>query len=314
MLQSPVVRFEHPRSGRRVTVVATVHMGEVAYYEQLGTMINEMESRGAVVCHESAGPATKEEWAAASDEERAAWDGERRVRGEWSKSAGRYFGWVDQRAALGSSPSWRNADLTSLEIVRRAGPQNLLNTQDEPLMGLTQEQHEAFVGGTYAIAARLAQFAWFHLLERLLARLVGNATRRIHDVVVEDRTSHLLASLPTDSDVVLPWGVGHLPGLAAGLRKAGYRRRDTTWVTVGKLPAIWPSIKAFCAGIREFGQGARGGKASPPELPHLFRKGNSRLFHAAACPFRIIDLHGRHRQVSECPWYWCMHGASPLPH
>jgi hypothetical protein len=259
-------------------------MGEVAYYEQLRTMINEMESGGAVVCHESARPATKEEWAAASDEERAAWDGEQRVRGEFSKSAGRYFGWADQRAALRSSPSWRNADLTSLEIVRRAGPQNLLNTQhgaDEPLMGLTQEQHEAFVGGMYAIAVRLAQFPWFHLLERLLARLAGDAGRRIHDVVVEDRTSHVLASLPADSDVVLPWGVGHLSGLAAGLRKAGYRRRDTTWVTVGKLPAIWPSIKAFCAGIRGFRQGARGGDASPPELPHLFRSGNSRLFHDA---------------------------------
>ena len=103
MLQSPVVRFEHPRSGRRITVVATVHMGEVAYYGAVDTMINEMESRGAVICYESGGPVTTKEWAAASDDERAAWDGERSGRGEFSEAAGRYLGWVHQRAALGNS-------------------------------------------------------------------------------------------------------------------------------------------------------------------------------------------------------------------
>ena len=172
----------------------------------------------------------------------------------FSNAAGRYFGWVDQWATLGNSPSWRNADVPSLEFVRRAGPQNLLISQcgDEYFTGLTQDQQEALAGGVYAVATRLAQFAWFRLLERLLARLVGDSLRRIQDAVLEDRTSHVLACLPADSDAVLPWGAGHLPGLAAGLRKAGYRRRDTTWVTVGKLPAIWPSVKAMGAGMKAF--------------------------------------------------------------
>jgi hypothetical protein len=254
MLHSPVVRFEHPKSGRRVTVVATVHVGPVAYYEKLRATIGELESAGAVVCYESAGPATRQEWAAASDEERAAWYGEGRGGRELLNAAGRYFGWVDQWATLGNSPSWRNADVTSLEFVRRAGPQNLLSMQcgDEYFTGLTQDQQEALAGGVYAVTTRLAQFAWFRLLERLLARLVGDAARRVQDAVIEDRNSHVLACLPADSDAVLPWGAGHLPGLAAGLRKAGYRRRDTTWVTVGRLPAIWPSVKAMRTGMKAF--------------------------------------------------------------
>src|SRR5262245_31305034 len=103
MLQSSVVRFEHPESGRRVTVVATVHVGPAAYYEQLRTMINEMESAGAVVCYESAGSATTQGWEAASDDERAAAHAVDEP--ELDKAAGRYLGWVDQWAALGSSPS-----------------------------------------------------------------------------------------------------------------------------------------------------------------------------------------------------------------
>jgi hypothetical protein len=254
MLYSPVVRFENPNSGHTVTVVGTVHIAPAAYYERLRALINEMESAGALVCYESAGPVTDQEWAAASDEERAAWDGERRAYLENSKAAGRYFGWTDQWTALSPSASWRNTDMTYLEFVRRAGPQNLLSLQrgTEDFRGLTQLQQEALVGGGYAVVVRLAQFAWFRLLERLAVRLVGDAARRIDDVRLKDRNSHVLASLPADSDAVLPWGAGHLPGLAATLRKAGYRRRDTTWVTVGRLPGIWASGKAFWAGMKVF--------------------------------------------------------------
>lgn len=254
MLYSPVVRFENQQSGRRVTVVATVHIGPAAYYEQLRALIDEMESAGAVVCYESAGPVTNQEWAAAAAEERAAWDGERRAHLDHIEATRRYFGWADQWTALGNPASWRNADMAHLEFVRRAGPENLLIRQShaEDFTGLRPDQREAFAAGVYAVGVRLAQFAWFGLLVRLGARLVGDAARRIDEAVFAERNSHALASLPADSDAVLVWGAGHLPGLAAGLRKAGYRRRDTSWVTVGRLPGIWPSVKAFATGMKAF--------------------------------------------------------------
>jgi hypothetical protein len=268
-LQTPVVRFEHPKSGRKVTVIATVHIGSAVYYDQLRTMIKDMESAGAVVCYEGPGPAPKQEWASASDEERAALDGERRMLPEFSKAAGRYFGWVDQWTALGGSPSWRYEQGSSLAYVRRAGTRELLSRQrgfGAPFMGLTQDQQDAFMGGLYAVDARLEQFGWFALLRHLLARLVGGAART-DDVVADERTRHVLASLPADSDAVLPWGTDHLPGLAAGLRKAGYRRRETTWVTVGRLPAIWPSVKALWAGIKALWRAPVAGDDTTPIPP-----------------------------------------------
>jgi hypothetical protein len=258
MLQSPVVRYEHRESGRRVTVVATVHVGPAAYYQRLRTMINEMESAGAVVCYESPGPATKPETAARGGDRAEA------------QAAGRYLGWVDQSAALGGSPTWRNTDMTSDELARRAGPQHLQTWQraGEDFTGLTQDQQEAFAGGASALLLRLAQLPWFDHFQRVVARRAGDA-QRVIEVETRDRTSHVLASLPAESDAVLPWGAGHLPGLAAGLRTAGYRRRDTSWVTVGRLPAIWPSVKALWAGIRAIraSPGAPGDSSAPPSSP-----------------------------------------------
>ncbi|HYK67915.1 MAG TPA: hypothetical protein VEV45_08225 [Streptosporangiaceae bacterium] len=253
MLQTPVVRFEHPKSGRSVTVVATMHKGSAAYYQQLRTVIDEMEAAGAVVCMEGA-DSSEQDWAAASGEERAAVARyyERRAP-RLAEAASRYLGWVDQSAALGSSPSWRKADMARLELVRQAGPQNMLGlwVPGNEFGRLTPDQQEALAGAGYSIGVRLEQFPWLtDLMRRLFARLAGDASRRIDDVVVEGRNRFVLASLPGDSDAALPWGAGHLPGLAAGLRKAGYRRRETTWLTVGALPAVWPSVRLFWTEIR----------------------------------------------------------------
>jgi hypothetical protein len=271
ILQTPVVRFQNPKTGRSVTIVATVHVGPAAYYEQLRTIINEMESAGAVVCNESAGPTTKQEWAAADDEERAAWNGERRGRSVFNQAAGRYLGFVDQ-SALARPPSWRNADMATLEYLRRAGPQNLLGEQHgatEAFIGLTQDQQQAYAGAGYAVFFRLAPFVPLGLLRRLLTRLLGHAARSIDNARVEERNRHVLASLPADSDAVLPWGGAHLRGLAAGLRKGGYRREDTTWVTVGKLPAFWPSLKAWWPAARALHSAprAQGDNALPSSRP-----------------------------------------------
>jgi hypothetical protein len=48
------------------------------------------------------------------------------------KAGGRYLGWVTQDAAtLGHSTSSRDAELPSMEYVRRAGPNNLLSRQHD---------------------------------------------------------------------------------------------------------------------------------------------------------------------------------------
>lgn len=108
MLQTPVIRYQHRKTGQRVTLVGTVHAGEAAYYERLRAMVTNLEAAGALVHYEQVSPAAGEEWAAASGDEHAA----RHVWGDQGRdalqAACRYLGWVPQGTALICSPTWQS--------------------------------------------------------------------------------------------------------------------------------------------------------------------------------------------------------------
>ena len=243
ILQTPVITYEHRRTGRTVTLVATSHIGQAAYYEQLRAMLTEMEAAGALIRYEMVSPAASSEWAAASAAERAARATSQDAGRESLQAACRYLGWVTQ-ATLTYSPSWHNADMTDLELVRLVGPQNLLTSGKAAGM----DYLDMHMGEGAAVMFRLLPFDRFGLLSRL--SVSGDIDRHISHVVIDERNSRTLAGLSPDVDSVLLWGAGHLPGLATGLKTAGYRRRRTAWVNVGELPAIWPSIRAFWAALR----------------------------------------------------------------
>ncbi len=268
VLQTPVIRYRHRKTGRVVTLVATVHMGEAAYYQRLHAIVTEMEAAGALVHYEWVNSAATGEWATASSTEHAAWRVWNEGGRDDAQAACRYLGWVPQGAALTYSPSWRNMDMTDLEVVRQARPQNLLDhgeIRSDIRAGMTQDQWDAFLGAGMALVARLLFFDWPRLLRN--SSLVGGASRHVWRVTVEDRNSRALASLPPSGNAVLLWGGGHLPGLAAGLKKAGYQRQATTWVNVGELPTIWAGIRAIRTMWKALSASDNDAGVSPPGEP-----------------------------------------------
>jgi hypothetical protein len=230
VLQTPVIIYEHRRTGRTVTLVATSHIGQAAYYDQLRAMLTDEEA-GALIYYEMINPAAGSSWAAASGDERAARDALNHEVRETFQAACRYLGWVTQ-AALAYSPSWRNADMTDLELIRRAGPRNILTSGTAS--GI--DHLDVLMGAGVAVLFRLFPFDRFGLLSRF--SVWGDVDWHIRHVVTDESNSRVLASLSPDVDIVLLWGAGHLPGLTAGLKTAGYRRRRTMWMNVGELPAI----------------------------------------------------------------------------
>ncbi|WP_431728083.1 hypothetical protein [Verrucosispora sp. TAA-831] len=48
-VQTPIYRYRHPDTGRRVTLVAAMHVGMPAYFTGLLDTIGDAEERGAVV-------------------------------------------------------------------------------------------------------------------------------------------------------------------------------------------------------------------------------------------------------------------------
>jgi len=248
VLQTPVIRYGHRGTGRTVTLVGTVHVGEAGYYKRLHALVADLEAAGAVVCFERVDPAAEHEWAAASGSERAARDAPRALGEQTFRRVCRSLGWVEQGAAFTWAASWRNVDITDLELVRLAGPETVRGLREDlaDVFGssLAQDQADAFAGAAVAVLFRLASLDWFDRLRQVAAW--DDASRHFGRVQVEERNARALASLPSGADAVLLWGAGHLPGLAAELAKRGHTRQGTTWVNVGRLPALWPSIKTIC--------------------------------------------------------------------
>ena len=79
---------------------------------------------------------------------------------------------------------------------------------------------------------------------QLLLHVASMANPGFMQMTVDERNDRALAALPSDRDAVLLWGAGHVPGLAAGLRRAGYERQASAWLNVGELPPLRTSAMA----------------------------------------------------------------------
>jgi hypothetical protein len=82
---------------------------------------------------------------------------------------------------------------------------------------------------------------------QLLRSLVGQGYSQ---VILDERNERVLASLPSGQDCVLIWGIGHVPGVAAGLRRAGYQRQASAWLNAGELPPLRTGAKVIWAACR----------------------------------------------------------------
>lgn len=160
---------------------------------------------------------------------------------------------MQQGAVFTWAPSWGNVDITDLELVRLARPEALGGLREDlaDLFGssLAQDQADAYAGAAAAVVCRLMSLDWFDLLRHIATW--DDGSRQFQQVQIEERNARALASLPANADVVLLWGAGHLSGLAAGLKQSGHRRQGTIWLRVGRLPALWASIRAFARYLRQ---------------------------------------------------------------
>jgi hypothetical protein len=260
MLQTPVVRFAYPKTGRTVTVAGVVHIARASYYRQLGIMLTKLEAAGALVFYEGIGRAAETEWSAAGHAERDTWNTAQTGSRELTQAACRYLGWVRQGEALAYSASWRNVDMSELEFVQRKGAQDMLDMQEgfEDMLGnRARDQRDALMGVTMGMLLRLYSLDRYQMLSRWAA----TAYPGFSQLVVDERNDRALACLPPDRDSVLIWGYGHLPGLAAGLQRAGYRRQASAWLNAGEIPPLPASAKAVWAVLRDQGPAGSSGSA-----------------------------------------------------
>src|SRR4051812_30466180 len=113
-LQTPVRWYTHPAAGRRVTLLATMHVGNPGYYAGLRQVIADAEADGAVVQIEGARRLPNDPVDITDDEQNLLTD----IRRWHTLEQGRIplLGWSTQLDGLKYPPHWQIHDLSELDI------------------------------------------------------------------------------------------------------------------------------------------------------------------------------------------------------
>jgi hypothetical protein len=221
-----VVRvFEAPETGRRLTLVGTMHLGDAGYYAALSALLADLEAVGTAVHYERIRRADD---ADLTDEERDRLEG--------VKASGHPAGLDAFVGALGLElqgerlalpPGARNVDVSDVELLRALGWDRYRRLVERP--AVTIDQRSA------PLARPAFRFLMKHgrTIDRLRALSAGN--RQATRFMIGERNRVALAEALQPSvqgDVALVWGAAHLPGLARELRRHGYRLRAERWLRV----------------------------------------------------------------------------------
>lgn len=274
VLQAPVLRFRNRDDGRMVTLIGVSHVGEAGYFRRIHDLACELEAAGAAVQYEFMRTSSEEEWAAATDEERAARETlNARYREQPEPpllvAVKQFLRWEYQSDGLALEPSWQNTDISSLDYLRLVGPATLLAVEDANERGMTLlgDGGIARIGGPFAVIfLRLLTLDRFRLITRFVNRAPDD---RAHSAVaVGVRNDMALGALPPSGDSVMIWGADHLAGLRAGLEAAGFRRAGrASWLDVGRLPGTWGCARELWAAIREVRAGSPAQNQEPDPAP-----------------------------------------------
>jgi hypothetical protein len=228
-LQTAVHHYLHPDTGRKVTLVGTMHFGDPGYFTRLYELISECEAAGAVVHCEGSGRVPIDDSDITVDEELLLCD--RRRCGELETVRLPMVGWAYQSAWLVPGPQWRVHDLSDLDIIRLARL---------PVIAKMIARKQRILGPSGRIALKRLRFVLAVTMGVMASPAVQRRRLPGGDVLVDHRnTVALKAFNATGRDTVLVWGAKHIPGLDTGVRQAGLTHTGTDWHTVTEIPGLW---------------------------------------------------------------------------
>jgi len=226
-LQTAIHHYQHPETGRRVTLVATMHFGDSGYYIGLRQVIGDREAAGAVVHCTGSGRVPDDSAISAA---------ELIVLNAWRDcrdlEIARFptIGWVHKDAWLDPRPQWEVHDLSDLAIIRLAGL---------PLITRVVARKVRLFGPPKGpTALKWLRFKIILAMRRTASPKFQGGLAHI-DEIPHRNTVALKAVNAIDHDTVLVWGAAHIPGLDNGIREAGLRHTGTDWHTVTEIPRLW---------------------------------------------------------------------------
>lgn len=221
-VETAVWTLTHPATGRTVTLVGTMHIGDPTYFRDLSGVLERLSATGAEIHVEGI---SRDDDDRLSDWERdLLTEADSWADAETAGAAVRLLSLESQSAELRLPPGTRNIDMSHAELLRCVGWTNyrrlFATTAGPPGPGF----------GSVARAAIRFQLRHGRGLEQL--RSIRRRNRQVNRVVIGMRNRVAFAGgreALTRRDVVLVWGTDHLPGLARLFRAEGYRLDDEAW-------------------------------------------------------------------------------------
>jgi len=214
-LQSPIVTYRQPKTGRQVVVYGMIHLGEDAYYNAVK---NDLAARADYhVLHEGSA-ITKATYKKLSRAEREWWHN------HWEKVKLKALqlsalGLRLQPLAMPRQPHWEPCDLSLKGLIRLSMAFNV------DLINISN----------FKMNAALASLSTAGCLDKLRQLFRPSAEHKAiimdRDRIVGDRIEQLVPL----TDVAVIYGAGHLPGIQKRLKRLGFRRERVQWLTCYRI-------------------------------------------------------------------------------
>ena len=229
-LQTATIYLRHPDTGRRITLIATIHIGRPDYYARLSELIEEHEG---TVLFEGVGELSPAEVAALPEEERRVYESLAALNDAYRRLAASLHLVAQPDSMPRPRPGWVRADLPVQELLRRWVRRRL------PLVPAMEAAGQALTSAFMRRATRLLLLqeplilGAFQYLRGWAPGLGGLTT-----LLIDERNAAALDAfdaLPRDRDVLLTYGAGHVPGLLASFTARGYRETARDWFTAHEV-------------------------------------------------------------------------------
>ena len=222
--------YVHPVDRTRVDVVGMVHFADAGFYHGVQSYLDDRTMAGAHVQYEGV---TQPKPGEHIPEETVQKIG---LMAMAAQTVGDLFtgvGLASQQEVLEYRPSWSNSDISMAEVVADIDMRSVIE------FAVGAEVLAQLMGDLHPSEQREALFSALQRLGHSSDNNSGLMGPRLSDALLDKRNEAALGVMDRqklarpNTDFVLVWGEGHLPGLGVGLSRRGYHLKKQR-----HLPAI----------------------------------------------------------------------------
>ena len=225
-LQTALIHLRHRESGRRVQLMAMIHIGEPRFYTRVNEVIAE---HAGLVLFEGLGQLTEAEVASLTPDERRVYDSIAPLTDAYRRLAAALDLVAQPDALTKPGPNWVRADLPLRRLLTIWSERRL------PLLPAMDAAGRALENAFLKRATRLLLLQEPFILGAFrMLRGWSPALGRLSHLLVDERNEAAMQafdSTPPEQDILLIYGAGHVAGLLVALERRGYREVARDWFT-----------------------------------------------------------------------------------